>query len=137
MNYIITDITNTVLLQDEITAAADWSIQNIGFAVGANNICIETAYADGSIITKELTILNYCKENMAALGVNLEDSDGDGLHDGEELAVYGTNPCNPDTDGNEIIDSGELVQLIKDAGIQSVEESLIILAGGEIAHWPE
>ncbi len=36
------------------------------------------------------------------------DSDGDGLLDGEEVTVYGTDPANIDTDGDTYADEAEL-----------------------------
>ncbi|MCF7860138.1 thrombospondin type 3 repeat-containing protein [Patescibacteria group bacterium] len=45
-----------------------------------------------------------------ALGtdINLIDSDFDGLSDYEEVRVYGTNPLNPDTDGDGYTDGDEV-----------------------------
>ncbi|MFT6399408.1 MAG: MYXO-CTERM domain-containing protein, partial [Bradymonadia bacterium] len=37
-----------------------------------------------------------------------EDTDGDGLTDEEELATYGTDPLNPDTDGDGVNDGTEV-----------------------------
>ena len=37
------------------------------------------------------------------------DTDGDGVADGDELLVYGTDPLNPDTDGDGISDSDEIL----------------------------
>ncbi|MDE6530723.1 MAG: cellulose binding domain-containing protein [Lachnospiraceae bacterium] len=108
MNYIITDITDTVLFQGEIITASEWNIQNIGFVVGANHICIEAGYDDGSIARRELTIINYCEENMAAAGVNLGDSDGDGICDYYET-VLGLDPYGVDSDGDSIADMDEII----------------------------
>lgn len=160
MNYIIADINDTVLSQGEMTAASDWNIPNIGFVVGANLICIEAVYDDGSIVRKELTIINYCEENMAAAGVELGDSDGDGicdyyermlgldpdsadsdgdsLTDMDEMFYTGTDPCNPDTDGDGIIDSEELVQQkihqeIVTQGSALTDVSVDMLCAGDIS----
>lgn len=129
MNYVITDITDTVLFQGDIEIMPEWSIQDIGFVVGSNIICIEAVYDDGFIARKELTIVNNCEENMASTGVSLEDSDGDGIldyyeivlgldpyssdsdgdsiPDTDEMFYTGTDPCNPDTDGDGIRDDME------------------------------
>ena len=37
------------------------------------------------------------------VNINDEDSDEDGLLDGEEVLYYGTDPLNPDTDGDNVI----------------------------------
>lgn len=49
-------------------------------------------------------------EEEGALGTNANepDSDGDGLHDREEVKVYKTNPLNPDTDGDGFTDGQEV-----------------------------
>lgn len=46
----------------------------------------------------------------AALGTDPEnpDSDGDGLLDGDEVMRYGTDPLNADTDGDGVTDGGEV-----------------------------
>jgi outer membrane protein OmpA-like peptidoglycan-associated protein/opacity protein-like surface antigen len=37
------------------------------------------------------------------------DTDGDGLKDGEEVRTYSTDPLNPDTDGDELTDGAEVL----------------------------
>jgi archaellum component FlaF (FlaF/FlaG flagellin family) len=36
------------------------------------------------------------------------DTDGDGLSDGDEVNIYGTDPLNPDTDGDQVLDGSEV-----------------------------
>ncbi len=40
-------------------------------------------------------------------GTQAQDSDGDGLSDADEMLVYGTDPRNPDTDSDGILDGAE------------------------------
>lgn len=40
-------------------------------------------------------------------GIQARDSDSDGLTDAEEATLYGTDPQNPDTDGDGILDGAE------------------------------
>ena len=40
------------------------------------------------------------------------DSDGDGLYDGDEVYVYGTNPLNADTDGDGYSDYTEVMEML-------------------------
>jgi parallel beta-helix repeat protein len=55
-----------------------------------------------------------------SVAVASKDSDGDGLTDYDEDNIYGTDPNNPDTDGDDIIDSFEIVRgtdpLVPDKG---------------------
>ncbi len=129
MNYIIKDINDTVLFQGAIEPAPEWSIDGIGFVIGANIICIEAAYNDGSIARKEASVMNICEANMSVTGVELGDTDGDGIcdyyetvlgldpysadsdgdtvADMDEIIYTGTDPCNPDTDGDGVRDNME------------------------------
>lgn len=54
-----------------------------------------------------LTALQEYNGGVNATDPNKYDTDGDGLSDGEELAL-GTNPNNPDTDGDSIFDGDEV-----------------------------
>ncbi|MDD3285128.1 MAG: hypothetical protein PHG95_00590 [Patescibacteria group bacterium] len=52
--------------------------------------------------------LTDAEETVLGTNINLIDSDFDGLSDYEELRVYGTNPLNPDTDGDGYNDGDEV-----------------------------
>ncbi len=43
------------------------------------------------------------------------DTDGDGLLDGEEVLIYGTDPLNPDTDGDGVPDGEDVCPLLHDS----------------------
>ena len=47
-------------------------------------------------------------EAEAGTDPNNDDSDNDGLKDGEEVYIYDTNPLNNDTDGDGITDGNEV-----------------------------
>lgn len=53
--------------------------------------------------------LNNLEEYYADTDPFLDDSDFDELGDYEELKIYGTNPNNPDTDGDFVADSDEIL----------------------------
>lgn len=123
---------------------SEWSIDDIGFVIGVNVVSMEAVYDDGSIVRKEATIMNVCEANMSVTGVALGDTDGDGIcdyyetalgldlssadSDGDTIAdldemIYtGTDPCNPDTDGDGIRDDME----DEDGDHLSVSEELAI-----------
>ena len=57
--------------------------------------------ADGDGLTKK-------EEKELGTDPNNPDTDGDGLKDGEEVRTYFTNPLNPDTDGDSLTDGDEV-----------------------------
>ena len=48
------------------------------------------------------------EEKLLGTNPNEPDTDGDGLYDREEIKVYKTNPLNPDTDGDGFTDGQEV-----------------------------
>ncbi|OGP61065.1 MAG: hypothetical protein A2V67_03745 [Deltaproteobacteria bacterium RBG_13_61_14] len=52
--------------------------------------------------------LNDVREAALGLDPYANDSDGDGLTDGDEVMIYGTDPLDPDTDGDELGDGFEV-----------------------------
>lgn len=52
--------------------------------------------------------LNKADEDLRGTDPNNPDSDGDGLKDGEEVFDTGTNPTNPDGDGDGVSDGDEI-----------------------------
>jgi outer membrane protein OmpA-like peptidoglycan-associated protein len=56
---------------------------------------------DGDGLTKR-------EEKELGTDPNNPDTDGDGLKDGEEVRTYFTNPLNPDTDGDSLTDGDEV-----------------------------
>lgn len=52
--------------------------------------------------------LSNTRETSLGTNPNNPDTDGDGLQDGAEVNFYGTNPNNPDTDGDGLSDGAEV-----------------------------
>ncbi len=52
--------------------------------------------------------LGKCLEKQIGTDPNNPDTDGDGLNDGEEYLTYKTDPLNPDTDGDGLTDGNEV-----------------------------
>jgi len=52
--------------------------------------------------------LTYCREEQIGTDPNNPDTDGDGCKDGEEVNTYMTNPLNKDTDGDTLGDCDEI-----------------------------
>jgi len=66
------------------------------------------------------------------------DSDGDGLPDIDETGVYGTDPGNPDTDGDRMLDGAEVIAGTSPtvAGdVFRVAESVLPAGGGLVISW--
>ena len=63
-------------------------------------------------VIDESSTLNNCSAGAQVMvsppGDGLSDSDGDDLSDSEEMDVYGTDPNNPDTDGDGTLDGAEI-----------------------------
>lgn len=53
--------------------------------------------------------LDDAREKELGTNPNNPDTDGDGLTDGQEILVYHTNPLNPDTDGDGLNDGDEIL----------------------------
>lgn len=54
--------------------------------------------------------LTYCREEQIGTDPNNPDTDGDGLKDGPEVEQYKTNPLNKDTDGDSLNDGDEVMK---------------------------
>ena len=54
--------------------------------------------------------LGICLEKQIGTDPNNPDTDGDGLTDGEEYLTYKTDPLNPDTDGDGLTDGDEVMK---------------------------
>ncbi|MCM1008384.1 MAG: cellulose binding domain-containing protein [Ruminococcus flavefaciens] len=69
---------------------------------------VTSGVSDGDI-DKDLDLLTSIEEISLGTDPNSEDTDGDGLNDGEEVKIYHTDPLNPDTDGDGISDYDEIL----------------------------
>ncbi len=63
---------------------------------------------DDSSLDPDLDNLTNIEEFNAGTDANLADTDKDGLSDGDEVKVYGSNPTSVDTDGDGIQDDWEV-----------------------------
>lgn len=65
--------------------------------------------------------------NRKAMTITPQDSDSDGLGNGEEIAVYGTDPYTADTDGDGLNDGEEVAYWGSDWNIDMDNDGLINL----------
>ena len=59
---------------------------------------------------KDMDGLGKCLEKQIGTDPNNPDTDGDGLTDGEEYLTYKTDPLNPDTDADGLTDGDEVMK---------------------------
>lgn len=142
--WTITDENKTVVASSDLEPKKKWEAENVGFIVGKNYFTITVEYEDGVIVTESICVYNLVEENMEKLSLDYGDTDGDGvlnyleelhgtdstkadtdedmLDDYQEIAVFGTDPLNMDSDGDGIYDSQE--DFDEDGVINSVEIEL-------------
>jgi outer membrane protein OmpA-like peptidoglycan-associated protein len=73
------------------------------------NIGLGLAYVkEGCTADDDKDGLTNCEEELLGTDPNNPDTDGDGLSDGAEINTYKTNPKNPDTDGDGLKDGEEV-----------------------------
>ncbi|MFQ8600176.1 MAG: hypothetical protein ACLSAP_06050 [Oscillospiraceae bacterium] len=114
MSYEVKLAQNGYLLDSgELPAGKEWRIDPFGLMLGKNLLTVTATDARGNTGSETIAILNTCEENMDALGLDQGDDDGDGLLNAME-AVYGTDPNNPDTDGDGLTDYQEVAELYTD-----------------------
>ena len=129
VSYTITDKNENELMSGELEAEESWSIKDPGFVVGENTLTLSMEFEDGSTEEETIKINNLCPENMESIDADKEDSDedgilnfiediyhtdkdnadtdGDGLSDGDEINILGTDPLKKDSDDNEKDDNEE------------------------------
>ena len=125
----VTDANGNLLFESSFQPQNMWSVDDIALIIGENHIRVTVDYQDGMHFEVSFVINNICEENMEGLDVDKGDDDDDGvlnfieqlqhtdlqkadsdddsLSDYFELAVLGTDPLNPDTDGNGVLDPNE------------------------------
>ncbi len=114
LSYEVKLAQNGYLLgSGELPAGKEWRIDPFGLMLGKNLVTVTATDARGNTGSETIAILNTCEENMDALGLDQGDDDGDGLLNAME-AVYGTDPNNPDTDGDGLTDYQEVAELYTD-----------------------
>lgn len=105
--------------KDGISDLKDIDADNDGLSneeeqkIGTNSLIADT---DGDGVNDKIDAFPKDKTETVdtdndGLGDNKDlDDDGDGILDNEEIYTYGTNPQNPDTDGDSISDKKEIDQ---------------------------
>ncbi len=83
-----------------------YEILNVG-SDPANAHSLDTILSDGEYDNDQDGLSNY-EEYMLGTDPLVVDSDHDGLSDGDEENVYGTESLNPDTDGDGLSDGDEI-----------------------------
>jgi hypothetical protein len=79
--------------------------------VAAEPVAAEPVATDTAVATEsDLDADNYLDAEELAVGLdpNNPDTDGDGVADGDEAAIYGTDAFTADSDGDGLSDGGEL-----------------------------
>ena len=118
--WVLTDLSNTVV-NYQITISSSEG----GLATGAGTYEQKTAVTltatpsngylfaewSGDMTGKTNPMVIEVTSNIVVTAIfarDLTDSDGDGLSNYDELAIYGTNPNTPDSDGDGLSDKEEL-----------------------------
>lgn len=127
--YKIEDEKGKILLQGNIEGSKEFTINNIGLALGINKISIEVRYSNNKVESKEIIFLNLTEKNHHNLEIDLNDSDNDEILNYYE-EFFGTNKDNRDSDGDGLRDYEEIYITITDPtkidsnenGISDLEE---------------
>lgn len=70
--------------------------------------CLNPYDASDGTLDIDFDGLTYTQEYALGTDPTNPDTDGEGLFDGEEVEIYGTDPTNPDTDGDGLTDFEEV-----------------------------
>ncbi|MDO5520347.1 MAG: hypothetical protein Q4G58_07645 [bacterium] len=128
VSYQVTDSKGIVVKEGSVDPEKQFTMDELGFALGENTLKITTETKSGSKDTY-FPIYNTSIENTLNMDVDMADSDNDGLvnyweeffgtdknkadtdNDGlsdlVEITVLGTDPLKSDTDGNGVKDGDE------------------------------
>ena len=107
LTYRIEDAARNTVREGELTVGDKWSIDPFGLLVGVNFITVTAESKSGDKNSETLILCNTEEENMKVLGVDMSDADGDKLLAYYE-GIFGTDPENPDTDGDGLSDYNEM-----------------------------
>ena len=108
IRYRVSTYGDYVVADGEMDYKKNWTIRSNGLAYGPNNVKLEYVYDDPAKNQEyEYAIYNYNEDNANDLPMKSIDSDSDGLTDYYELTNSETDPYNPDTNGNSVMDGDE------------------------------
>ncbi|MBR2523167.1 MAG: hypothetical protein IKE53_01860 [Clostridiales bacterium] len=128
--YSISSAYQEDAVTGSIDVAEEWSSDDIGFFFGPTKIVFTATTADNQEITATYIFFCWTYTNADKLGIDIEtdtdtdmlpdylegelhtypdneDSDDDGIPDGIEVYITRTDPLEPDSDGDDIIDGNE------------------------------
>lgn len=123
-SFCLPEVDDEVILSVGNTYTGDIFGAINQFVVGTftDDFTLELAYtltsADGGLVTLK---------NAVGFGFS-EDSDGDGLYDDDEIALYGTDPLVADTDGDGVDDGDDPYPATPGVGSEWLAERTIALA---------
>lgn len=92
---------------------------------------VGTALATGDAVLALATTDLGTSEAGANVVLTAGDSDGDGLTDGDEVSLHGTDPLDPDTDNDQLLDGDEVTRWGTDPTIRDSDGD--VLTDGEEA----
>jgi len=104
---MILDVTGgyTFTLSDDLNG-----YNNGGAKDGYFNLGLGLTFVNGSGASdKDMDGLTKREENKIGTNPDNPDTDGDGLKDGEEVKTYKTDPLNPDSDADNLKDGAEVM----------------------------
>lgn len=102
------------LLTDEEKAAsgypAEWSVRVKAYTPPGGGSPFTAITVDDYGTDYDKDFLSEAQEKELGTDPYNEDTDGDGLRDGDEVTKYGTDPLRADTDGDGVNDAAEIAQ---------------------------
>ncbi|MBO4650685.1 MAG: cellulose binding domain-containing protein [Clostridiales bacterium] len=114
LTYSISSVHEENYKTGNIEVAENWSSSEIGFFWGPTKLVITATTKDGNIFEIMYVFLSYTDVNAEKLGIDIKsDTDGDYLSDYLEQEL-GTNSHKKDTDEDHVIDSIEVFFLQTD-----------------------
>ncbi len=123
--FTVTDINGMVVDKGECSAQANWTINDIGFVIGYNDISVTAVCKSGEELTAAISMMNFNQENVDATDIDRDDTDGDGIDNYTET-IFGTDPMSDDTDGDKIKDLDEMGKTGTNPTLEDTDEDGIL-----------